>query len=259
MKIALIQFDSLWGDPRQNLEKAIALTNQLEPDTDLVVFPETFTSGFHPEPHKLDLIGPEEIQHSLSSGIKSKNLAVMASVACSENGGFYNRLFLKDQNGLQTYDKVHLFGPGREKEAFTPGSGPEIFSFRGISIRPLICYDLRFPYMSFDSSSCDLIIYCANWPEARISHWNQLLAARAIENQTYVIGVNRLGTDGLGLRYPGHSKVFGFDGSLLLDAGAETVTYVQLQFQDQIYYRKTLPFSPDRLENALPHWTRDQS
>ncbi|MBK8819478.1 MAG: hypothetical protein IPN49_10445 [Saprospiraceae bacterium] len=153
-----------------------------------------------------------------------------------------------DSSGLiHSYDKIHLFSPAGEAKTYSPGNEPSIWVYEKWNIQPLICYDLRFPYLSFVCRQPHLLIYAANWPEQRIEHWEILLRARAIENACYVIGVNRRGTDENGYVYPGHSLVCDFKGDLLLSMDKyKNFDLIDLDFESMMEYRKKLPFQDDR-------------
>lgn len=252
MKIAIIQTDIVWAEVDTNLLHMSNIIKSLPDDTILVIFPEMCTTGFHPEPHLVANLSESYTTDALQSLVKESGISIMATIACQEGDLFYNRCVLVEKDRIQRYDKIHLFSLGREKEAFCGGDKISNFSFAGISIRPLICYDLRFPYLSFTTTPYDLLIYCASWPAPRIHHWERLLEARAIENQSFVIGVNRTGIDGLGLQYPGHSMALGFDGSVLLEPTNQLINFVDLDFELQKNYRAKLPFFQDRQAQYMP-------
>ena len=148
---------------------------------------------------------------------------------------------------IHSYDKIHLFTPAGEKEVYSEGDLTTTFMLKDWKIQPLICYDLRFPYLTFNSNQVDIIIYSANWPVARVSHWKALLAARAIENQCYVIAVNRTGIDKNGYEYPGASTIIDYSGQILqeMDENEGFITEKIIK-SDMTQYRKKLPFLNDR-------------
>jgi omega-amidase len=155
---------------------------------------------------------------------RALSAAVTGSLIVSEAGQFYNRLLWASPDGrIAQYDKRHLFRMGREHEHFAGGAAPLLVEWRGWRICPLVCYDLRFPVWSRRRPELDydLLLYVANWPAARRYAWSQLLKARAIENQTYVVGVNRIGDDGQGISHAGESAVLDFLGIPLAEAGSE--------------------------------------
>lgn len=206
---ALIQADLEWENPAANKEKLEKQINELEGDTDLIVLPEMFTTGFSmnaenlAEPHK----GPS---FKWMQKIASENdAAVTGSIITSENGKYYNRLYFVFPDGSsEKYDKRHTFTLAKEHETYDSGTERLIVNYKDWKICPLVCYDLRFPVWSRNTEDYDVLIYVANWPAARVLAWDTLLRARAIENMSYCIGLNRVGRDGKDLDYLGHSAVY---------------------------------------------------
>jgi omega-amidase len=228
LRVTLVQRPLAWEDPAANLAAFDAALDPLAGATDLVVLPEMFTTGFSMDTagHCEDESGPgvQWLQHSA----RRLDAAVVGSVMTRAGGRSVNRAWFALPDGrLFHYDKRHLFRMGREHEHFDPGSSRLVVEFRGWRIAPLVCYDLRFPVWSRRSPDFDydLLLYVANWPARRSFAWQSLLVARAIENQAYVAGVNRTGTDGLGVAYAGHSAVHDFLGATLAGA-AEVATSV---------------------------------
>jgi predicted amidohydrolase len=173
---------------------------------------------------------------------------VTGSVIISENRRYYNRLLWVTQDGtVSCYDKRHLFRMAKEEQIYSAGEKLPIFELKGWKICPQICYDLRFPVWSRNQAlenemAYDLIFYVASWPEVRISAWDALLPARAIENVSYSLGVNRIGNDGNGISYTGHSAVYDFKGSKIFDlAEMEIIKVVKLEAHDLDAYRKRFP------------------
>ena len=155
----------------------------------------------------------------MKSTAQKGNFGVCGSYMVKENGRFFNRwVFVSPEKEIWYYDKRHLFSMGGEDKFFSAGKSRLVFSFRGVRISPYICYDLRFPVWSRNSNDYDLVIYSANWPEARINVWNTLLKARAIENQCFVAGSNRIGTDGNGIKYCGDSAIIDPRGEIIASA-----------------------------------------
>lgn len=194
MKTVILQNDILWADPAGNIRKADAAIS-LSPDADLYILPEMFSTGFCTSPE-----GIAESDGATLEWMKKKSAqsgaAIAGSVAIKEDGNFYNRFyFVKPDGDVVSYDKKHLFTYGKEHESFTAGDRRVIVEYLGVRILLEICYDLRFPVWSRNHGDYDMIIYVASWPASRISAWNSLLVARAVENQCYVAGVNRVGTD----------------------------------------------------------------
>lgn len=213
MKVALIESPLVWENP--SLNRAF-FTEQIRglADVDLVILPEMFTTGFSmsPEPIAEDMQG-ETLRWMLDVA-KGKQCAMTGSIVIRESGKYYNRLlFVKPTGEVVHYDKRHLFSLAGEDRQYTPGEKHVTVEYKGFRIRPLICYDLRFPVFARNNDDYDLLIFVANWPAARIYAWDTLLRARAIENVCYVAGVNRTGEDANGIHYPGHSAVLDYAGS----------------------------------------------
>ena len=216
LRIALVQGDTRWHDPAGNRAYYGAWLAPLAGAVDLVLLPETFTSGFSNEAiaQAEDMQGPTVAW--MREQARALDAAVCGSVQLREGDGVYNRLLFATPDGeVQHYDKRHLFRYGREHERYQPGRERLTVDWRGWRICPLVCYDLRFPVFSrnrYDTERAgqpdyDLLLYVANWPSARRYPWSTLLRARAIENLCYVAGLNRVGTDGNGLHYSGDSAI----------------------------------------------------
>lgn len=218
LKTALIQLDLSWEDPTENLKKFSERIGNLKDPVDLIVLPEMFSTGFS---MNADTLAEEPDGPTVSwmmETAKENNTALTGSVIIKENGNFYNRLFFVFPDGsFKTYDKRHTFTLAREDQTYTAGTERLIVEYKGWRICPLICYDLRFPVWARNTSDYDLLIYVANWPETRIHAWDILLQARAIENMSYCIGVNRTGNDGNDYRYNGHTAVYDCLGKNLFD------------------------------------------
>jgi len=222
LKVSLVQQPLAWQDPQANRAHFATLLAPLAGRTDLVVLPETFTTGYSMEVERLGEQAGGASEAWLKARAAELDAAVTGSVIVNERGRYYNRLLWAEPSGaLRHYDKRHLFRMAREHEHFTPGESAWSVAWRGLRICPLICYDLRFPVFSRRRPQLDydLLLYVANWPAPRTDAWRQLLPARAIENQAYVVGVNRVGPDGQGLPYAGGSAVIDFLGRPLLQAG----------------------------------------
>jgi predicted amidohydrolase len=218
IRISIVQLDIVWADPDANRSKVADIVRTL-PDTDLIVLPEMFPTGFVTEPQGIAESENSETLEFMLRISKEKNCAVTGSVAVKKNEGagktvYYNRLYFVRPNGNVTiYNKHHLFTYGGEGKSFTAGKERVIVDWYGTRILLQICYDLRFPVFSRNRivahtgrPDYDMIIYVASWPESRIDAWNTLLRARAIENQCYVAGVNRIGCDPF-CKYSGGSIV----------------------------------------------------
>jgi omega-amidase len=243
LKLALVQTTLAWHDRSANLEHFDGLLEQAA-GADLVILPEMFTTGFSMESERL--AEPEEgpTSHWLREQASRRQAVITGSVIIqAADGSYRNRLLWAQPDGqLLQYDKRHLFRMAGEHDHYTAGSERACFELKGWKIRPLVCYDLRFPVWSRASQDTDLILYTANWPGARRLHWNRLLPARAIENLCYVAAVNRVGVDGKGFAYTGDSQVLDFQGECLLSAGeADGVFQVELDGQALQAYRERFP------------------
>jgi len=253
LKIALIQTQLAWHDREANLEHFDTLLEQAQ-GADLVVLPEMFTTGFSMESESL--CEPENgVTHDWLLAWANKLDAVVTGsvIVQAADGSYRNRLLWACPDGrMLHYDKRHLFRMAGEHEHYSPGERQAVFAVKGWRVRPLICYDLRFPVWSRDGEGTDLLLYTANWPGARRMHWNRLLPARAIENLCYVAAVNRVGTDGKGFAYTGDSQLLDFQGEILLCAGeADGVFHASLDAQALYAYRSKFPAHLDADEYEL--------
>lgn len=196
MKITMIQPDIVWGNPAANVAKATALLDSLPP-ADLLVWPEMFATGFCTQPQ--GMAEPADCCETLAwmqRQAQARGCALAGSLMVSEGEKYYNRLYVVYPDGtVQHYDKKHLFTYGGEHRSFTAGSERVVVSLCGVRILLQVCYDLRFPVWARNRGDYDMILYVASWPTSRMEVWDTLLKARAIENQCYVVGVNRVGTD----------------------------------------------------------------
>lgn len=247
LKLALVQTSLIWEDVAANRAHFDTLLEQTR-GSDLVVLFEVFTTGFTMD--SLRLSEPEDgpTVHWMRQWAQSLGAVVTGSLVIRTSDNTYrNRLFWARPDGtLLHYDKRHLFRMANEHLLYTPGDQQLLVECKGWKVRPLICYDLRFPVWSRDAHGTDLLIYVANWPEPRRGHWNKLLPARAIENLCYAVGVNRIGADPKGNKYSGDSQVADFHGNLLLDAGpADGVFQIVLSGQALSVYREQFPAFQD--------------
>jgi predicted amidohydrolase len=225
LHVSLIQPDLVWLDPPANLDHLSQLLSEHLFNTDLIVLPEMFTSGFtqYPEP----LLGHQDTITWMQQQAKYYNAAVTGSIACEVDASateasrrYVNRMLFVTPNGEITfYDKRHLFTMAGEHERYHAGNERCVVNYRGWRLLLTICYDLRFPVFCRNRHDYDAMLCVANWPQVRRHPWRTLLQARAIENQAYVIGVNRVGTDGNGLRYNGDSMAVDFLGQPMVDGG----------------------------------------
>ncbi len=195
MKISILQLDLVWENPQENLRKADAAIASA-PGADLYVLPEMFPTGFCTVPDGVAEPEGGLVLQWMKDKAARTDAALAGSVAVRHEGRYYNRFYFVTPDGSVTwYDKKHLFTYGGEHERFTAGDKRVVIEFRGVRIMLLVCYDLRFPIWSRNHGDYDMILYVASWPVTRMNAWKSLLVARAIENQCYVAGVNRVGTD----------------------------------------------------------------
>lgn len=195
MKITAIQSDIVWASPAENIKNLEKLMAPLS-EANLIVLPEMFSTGFATEPEGI-AEGSECISLNwMKAKAREMNCAVAGSIATEQDGKYYNRFyFVKPDGEVTFYDKHHLFTYSGEDKRFTAGSRRVVVEFRGVRFLLQVCYDLRFPVWSRNRGDYDAILYVASWPETRIEAWKTLLRARAIENQCWVVGVNRVGDD----------------------------------------------------------------
>lgn len=248
LKITIIQPDIIWENVQANLEKYSALFAEIE-KTDVIILPEMFTTGFS--------INPENLKESMDGNsvqwmknmAKEKDASVVGSMIIEEDGKIYNRVVWVFPDGkTEFYNKRHLFTMGQEHLNYSPGNQKTVIEFRGWKFCPLVCYDLRFPVWSRNTDNYDVLIYMANWPSPRRHHWNSLLIARAVENQSYCIGVNRTGTDGAGLKYSGDSCMISPKGFPEFLRENENFQTFEISYTELHEYRKNFPFLADRDE-----------
>ncbi|MFE3869732.1 amidohydrolase [Flavobacterium sp. ZS1P70] len=248
MKVTLIQSPLIWESPKENRNYFEEKINSISENTDLIVLPEMFTSGFTMNPELVAETMQGETISWLKVLAKAKKSAITGSVVIKENSNFYNRmLFVFPSGEIQFYDKKHLFTLAGEDKVYTSGKQKVIVNYLNWKICLQVCYDLRFPVFSRNSEDYDLLIYVASWPKIRINAWDALLKARAIENMSYAIGVNRIGEDDNGYQYTGHSQVVDYLGEYLAEPNeSEAVFSVELDKQKMILTRQKLGFLNDR-------------
>ena len=248
MKVALIQADLIWEDAQQNRKNFETKIYAVASDVDLIVLPEMFTTGFtmHPEGRSETMEG--ETIRWMTTLASSHAVAITGSLIIKENNQFYNRLVFVFPNGnIRQYDKRHLFSLAGEDKTYTAGKQKLLIEYNGWKICPLICYDLRFPVFSRNVEDYDLLLYVANWPKTRITAWDVLLKARAVENMCYAIGVNRIGADENDLQYCGHSQVVDFLGHEMVTSNEEEDVFTAILNRDEMLEtRSKLGFLNDR-------------
>jgi predicted amidohydrolase len=213
----------------------------------IIVLPEMFNTGFN---FDIELVNWEDLSDSLDflkQKSKELNSLIMASSLYEDNGNFYNRLFAFESGKLvHTYDKRHLFCLSEEKKKITKGKTNSCFNYKGIKIKTQICYDLRFPVWVRNDENYDLLIYTANWPASRNMHWESLLKARAIENQSFTIACNRIGRDTTNVNHIGNSLIFNANGDKLVSSEKEELIKYEIDFSEQSKIRERFPFLEDK-------------
>ena len=248
LKVAIIQKDLVWQNAEQNrlnLEKTFTEISNV----DLIVLPEMFTTGFSMLPKPIAETMQGETVSWLLNTAKKMSTAIVGSIIIKEKDAYHNRmLFVHPEGKIEHYDKKHAFALAGENEEYTSGNTKLIVDYKGWRICPLICYDLRFPVWSRNVENYDLLLYSANWPKPRINAWNTLLKARAIENMSYCIGVNRVGVDDNGYEYSGNSMAIDFLGNELtaICEHKETIIYASLNKEQMHKMRTKLPFLEDK-------------
>lgn len=254
LTVSLLQRELAWEDAGANRASFEADLSALPEDTDLVILPEMFTTGFSMDSASVAETDAEATRPWLVEQARQHNVAITGSLAVRSGGRNYNRLLFVTPDGESShYDKRHLFRMSGEQNHYDAGDERLIVNYRGWRICPLICYDLRFPVWSRNAGDYDLLLYVANWPAKRRFHWRQLLIARAIENQSYCIGVNRVGRDGNAIDYCGDSLVLAADGRTLLDCEAQSGVFTTtLDAEAMNLYRRKFPCHRDADAFSLP-------
>ena len=247
LRVSLVQFEIAWEDPLANCalleEKLQHLINQ----TDVVVLPEMFSTGFSMNDKGAE-IGHGPVIKWLKLMANRLNALVVGSIKCKENNQYFNRFVAVDPEGkILSNDKKHLFRMGGEDQFYTAGNEKRIISYKNWNIAAFVCYDLRFPVWSRNVDlAYDLAIYVANWPAARAHAWNTLLRARAIENLAYVVGVNRIGRDGNEIQYQGDSALISYLGNDLLNLSNEdSIKTYSISKHELIEFRAKFPTDLD--------------
>lgn len=222
MRISIVQYDIVWEDKEANFDRIEKIISGSKAGSDIIILPEMFTTGFSMNAGSLAEEPGSLTSAWMSDLAVSYDAAVCGSYIVRDRGLFFNRwIFVTPGGETYIYDKRHLFSMGGEDKVFSVGKERLVFSFRGIRIFPIVCYDLRFPVWSRNRDEYDLLICSANWPARRMLVWDTLLRARAIENQCFVAGSNRLGKDASGLEYTGGSIIYGPSGEVLAGLPSE--------------------------------------
>jgi predicted amidohydrolase len=254
LRVTLVQSELAWQDPAANRHRLAAHFRGLAGHTDLVVLPEMFSTGFSMAAAELaeDMHGPTI--DWMREEAAALGCVIAGSLIVRDAGRCYNRfVWARPDGSLAHYDKRHLFRLAGEQEHYAPGADRLVVDLKGWRICPLVCYDLRFPVWSRNRGDYDLLLYVANWPQRRALAWSALLRARAIENQSYVVGVNRIGKDGNGTSYAGDSVALDFLGQpLSSEGGGDRVETAVLDLESLRAYRDSFPvhLDADRFELA---------
>lgn len=248
LKITLVQPNVFWEQREKNLDHLSELLYTMKKNAaDLIIIPEMFSTGFSMNAAELAEEMNGESMQWMARTAKEKNAIVCGSLIIKEKSSYYNRLiWMRVDGSFQQYDKRHLFQMAQEQKTYTAGKTRIITECKGWRICPLICYDLRFPAWSrnmISEDKYDVLIYVASWPNARAYAWKQLLIARAIENQCYVAGVNRIGKDGSGYKYSGDSAVIDPWGekTSVIKSGKEGIDTVTLSAKKLSMLRESFP------------------
>jgi len=248
LNISGLQYDIVWEDKDRNIFCIEELINNIDDNCDVIVLPEMFSTGFSMNAKNLaETMNGDTIKWMLNTA-KSKDAVITGSLIIKENNYYRNRLLWVDPNGeINYYDKRHSFGLAGENQYFKNGNDMVIFTYKNWKIFASICYDLRFPAWLKNRSDYHILLNVANWPDTRAKHWNSFVNARAIENQSYLIAVNRIGTDGEGRTYSGDSSIIDYDGNVLSKASnTETIINSKLNMQNLLDFRTKFPFLKDQ-------------
>jgi omega-amidase len=251
LSFKLVQTNLAWEDPDANIEYLNSLVEQGEP-ADVIVLPEMFTTGFSMNAQTLAASSFEKGISWMQKKSQETGSVICGSMMCKQGDDFFNRfVWMNPDNTSEFYDKRHLFSIGHENEFYKSGEEQKIINHNGFRIRPLICYDLRFPAWSRNKAEgnegeYDILLYVANWPERRIEHWKTLLKARAIENAAYVVAVNRIGDDGNGISHNGLSAAVNYKGdAVFLHENTEQTEVFTVELDSLKEYRKIFPVLED--------------
>lgn len=248
LTVSYIQPNIYWKDKDRNLNMFDKIIGRLPDITDLIILPEMFSTGFIIKPASVAEEMNGKTVNWMSRAAMQKNAVVTGSVVIKEDNCYYNRLiWMKPVGKSEYYDKRHLFRMGEENEDYSTGDKKLITKLKQWRIRPLICYDLRFPVWSRNKNDYDILLYLANWPEARRKVWKNLLVARALENQAFVVGVNRVGIDGRNISYAGDSMIVDPKGNIVskIEAYNESFETKTLLLSDLISFREKFPVHLD--------------
>ncbi len=248
LAFALVQTDLAWKDKEANLEHLEQMIMKNKQFADIYLLPELFNTAFCVDDEELAEKETGKTVLWMQKMAKYKEAVIAGSLLIKEKKKIFNRFLWVDKEGIQyRYDKHYLFSLVDEDKLLTAGKEHTLILFRDWKIQPFICYDLRFPAWCQNDKHAHLQIFVASWPQKRVHHWQALLQARAIENQCYSIGVNRIGADGYGHLHNGHSCAYDFGGNLLVDTKQKSgIEIVELNKESLKEYKKHYPFWKDR-------------
>ena len=248
LKIALLQSDLVWENPTINRIKFQEQIKNIKEPVDLIVLPEMFTTGFTMNAKVVAEAMSGKTVLWMQKLAKEKKTAISGSIIICENNQHYNRLLFVHPSGkTEIYNKKHTFTLAGEEKVYTAGNKKLIVEYLGWKICPLICYDLRFPVWARNTKNYDVLLFVASWPATRINAWDTLLKARAIENMSFTIGVNRIGEDANNYLYPGHSSAYDCLGNeLCKNINEKSILVITLNKDSQEKVRRKLNFLNDR-------------
>jgi len=254
LKVTIVQADLCWHDAAKNRDAFEQRISGIAEPTDLIVLPEMFTTGFSMNAAQLAETMDGESVSWMRAMAADANAAICGSLIIADAENYYNRFVCIAADGRQTiYDKRHLFRLADEQHHYAPGQDLVTFDLKGFRVRPMICYDLRFPAWSRDRGDYDVLLYVANWPGRRHHAWQTLLPARAIENLCYTIGVNRVGTDGNDVPYAGGSTIIDYLGQELAGLGEQQgMLTATLDLEALQKFRQRFAFHKDADDFHLP-------
>lgn len=248
LKITVIQTYLFWENIDKNLQNLSLKLNAIIERTDLIILPEMFSTGFTMNAPQLAEEMNGKTMKWMQEKAKKFDAVITGSIIIQENKKYYNRLiWMKTDGTYQYYDKKHLFGLAKENEVYTAGNKKLIVELNGWKIMPTICYDLRFPvWLRNNKEQYDLLLVVANWPEKRIHHWRTFIPARAIENQSFIIALNRVGHDGNEHYYSGETTCLDPQGNVVYYKRDEEDLYTfTINKNEVIKTREEMPFLKD--------------
>ena len=249
LKITVFQAYLFWENVDKNLQNlSLRLSSGVKEKTDLIVLPEMFNTGFSLNSELLAEEMNGKTMDWMAEVARTYDCVVTGSIMIKENGNYYNRLiWMTPEREYTYYDKRHLFSMGKEDDHYTAGDEKVIVELKGWKIRLAICYDLRFPvWIRNQGAEYDLLLIVASWPDQRMSHWRALIPARAIENQSYVVAVNRVGHDGNQVYHSGHSMCIDpFGNTVYYKPEDEDLYTFSIGYEELVKIRRAYPFLPD--------------